>query len=303
MKSALATENEARSRTAGYATLLRIAAAALFLLAVLPASGQDAPSAPSLPYPAKDDYQSYLKYVKDIKASFLDKPHNIGTWEPFADLIQAGRDEGVFQLAKVLRDTMPEAKYGLVDGDFRNPIGLAYLAGRLSLVRRLISLDRGLLELPDAGMESYGLVPLAEAVARDDLAWTKSFLDAGADIDTSYVEYQKGGGGYPKNLFTISKSKAMDDFLAGRKLKTVYLLESPADGSCNDDNVRMRSEPGTQGAVLAKLMKGDKFSVLASTYKRDTIGDYPGCWVKVSFKGQVGWVFEQFVGCDYFDMP
>lgn len=303
MKRAFAIMNEARSRAAGCAPLLRIAAAALIFLAALPASGQDAPSAPSIPYPAKDDYQSYVKYIKDIKSSFLDKPHNLGAWEPFAGLVQAGRDEGVLQLAKVLRDTMPDAKYSLVDGGFENPVNLAYKAGRFDLVKRLISLDKGLLELPDAGMESFGLVPLAEAVTRDDLPWTKAFLDAGASLDTEYVEYQKGGGGYPKNLFTVSKSKAMDDLLASRKLKTAFVLESPADGSCNDDNVRMRSEPGTQGAVLAKLMKGDKFSVLASTYKRDTIGDYPGCWVKVSFKGQVGWVFQQFVRCDYFDMP
>jgi hypothetical protein len=259
----------------------------------------------AVPYPEKDNYQAYVKYVRDLQAFYnsdADK-QDVFAWEPFSDLVKAGRDEGAFQLAKAMRDTISDGSYAVNSEAFTNPVNLAYKAGRFDLVKRLIGMDSRLAGMHDDYDESQGLTPLATAVANDDIKWAQAFLDAGADLNTEYVEGKKGGGGYPANLFTISKSKAMDDFLAGKKLKTLFVLESPAEGSCNDDNVRMRSEPGTQGAVLAKLMKGEKISVLAVTFKRDTVGDCTSCWVKVSCKGQIGWVFQEFVQCDCFDMP
>jgi hypothetical protein len=264
---------------------------------------QDEQTAP-LPYPGKDNYESYAKFIRDVQAFYA---KNQGTnasfaWEPFRGLVEAGRDEGVYQLAKAMRDAIPDGSYRVSPGAFVNPVNLAYEAGRFDLVKRLIGLDKALAGMCDEGDEGTGLTPLATAVAHDDIKWAQAFLDAGASLGTGNVESVKGGETYPVNLFTISKSKAMDDFLAGKDLSTVFVLASPVDGSCNDDNVRLRSGPSAQGAVLAKLMKGDKFSVLATTYKRDTIDDYPGHWVKISHKGQIGWIFQEFVECDYFDM-
>jgi hypothetical protein len=278
--------------------------AVILLVSLLPrpAASQDAPSAPPIPYPTKDDYQSYVKYIEDLRASFRDRPSETVAWEPFDGLVRAGRDEGVYQLAKALHDTMPELKYLVVESDFRNPVILAYEAGRFDLVKRLISLDKGLLGYPETTMNSYGRVPLAAAVARGDIAWAQAFIDAGASLDTQYVRASMDEVGYPDNLYTISPSKAMDDFLAGKQVKPLYVLEDPASGNCNDDNVRLRSSPSTQGAVIAKLMRGDRFEVLASTYKRETIGDFNGCWVEVSYKGQKGWIFQQFVKCNFFDL-
>ena len=222
--------------------------------------------------------------------------------ELFAGLVREGRDEGAYQLAKALHDTTPELKYQVVEGDFANPITLAYEAGRLDLVKRLIALDKALLDYPDIVGESFVRVPLAAAVAKGDAEWAQAFLDAGASLDTKYVRPAMDEVGYPDNLYTISPGKAMDDFLASRKLTSLFVLDEPAPGSCNDDDVRLRSAPGAQGEVIGKLMKGDKFSVIASTCKKDTIGGFKGSWVEVSYKGQKGWVFQQFVKCNFFDL-
>lgn len=250
------------------------AAALLFLAwAALGAAAQDAQAAPPIPYPEKDTYDSYVKYVRDIQAFFLNDANKQAFlyWEPFEDLVKAGRDDGVLLVAQVMRDKHPDEDYSAVKGTFRNPISLAYLAGRFDLARRLIAFDKRMVRLHDSFDDGEGREPVAEAVSSDDLQWTQAFLDAGADINTEYVDEARNIGAIPENLLSISRSKAMDDFLLGRKIKTVYAFEQPADGSCNDDNVRMRSDPGLQGKVIGKLMKGDQLVVVAATYKFDVI--------------------------------
>ncbi len=259
---------------------------------------QDKPAAP--PYPSADTYEAYVQYVHGVLGTRSTTA--LFDWEPFECLMQAKRYEGVYQLAKALHDTAPETKYCLGGWRFINPINLAYEAGQFDLVKRLLALDRELVRMSDCDAETFYLEPVATAVVHNDTLWVQAFLDAGADINTDRVKSSRNGT-YPANLFTVSPSKGMDAFLLSKHVATVYTLENPQDGSCNDDNVRLRSDPGLQGTVLGKLMKGDSFKVLATTYKRDSIDGVEACWVKISFKSQVGWIFQSFVACDYFDLP
>jgi len=263
-------------------------------------AAQGAASIP--PYPASDTYDLYVQYVHRVMASSQANSNDYYDWEPFDGLMKAGRYEGVFLLARAMHETAPQLSYCLGGIDFRNPVNLAYEAGQLDLVKRLIGLDRALARMPDQSAEATYLDPLATAVTNNDERWAQAFLDAGASIDTDHVASTRHGG-YPANLLTVSPSKEMDAFLLSKHISTIHTLDSPQDGSCASDNVRLRSDPGLQGKVLGKLMTGDAFSVLATTYKRQTIDSVDGCWVKVSFKGQTGWVFQPFVRCDYFDMP
>jgi hypothetical protein len=282
----------------------------LFAAALIFAAGaaqavaaQDAQAAPPIPYPAKDTYDAYVKYVHDIQAFFLSDANGKAFlyWEPFLDLVKAGRDDGVLLLAQVMRDKHPDEEYQVVKGTFRNPISAAYLEGRFDLVRRLIAFDRRMVRMHETFDDGDSREPLAEAVDKDDIKWAQTFIDEGADVNTTFVNEARNIGAIPENLLSVSRSKAMDDFLIGKGIKTVYTFTEPMDGSCNDDNVRLRSDPGVQGKVIGKLMKGDTLAVLATTYKMDVIDSNGGRWYKVGYKGRIGWVFSQFVECEALD--
>ena len=253
------------------------------------------------PYPLSDTYEGYTQYVKSFSESRSDTNIPID-WEPFRGLIQAKRYDGVYLLTRALHDLAPEKNYCLGGGLFINPINLAYEAKQFDLVLKLIAFDKALVSLPDAGIQAYYLEPLATAVVNNDTRWAEIFLKAGADVNTGYVKNSRNGS-YPANLLTVSPSKEMDEFLLKRNIHSMFVLETPQEGKCNDDDVRLRSDPGVKGKILGKLMKGDTFKVLATTYKLDTIGTLSGSWVEVSFNDQIGWIFEPFVSCDYLDFP
>jgi len=261
---------------------------------------QDQVKIPS--YPSADTYDAYVQYVRAVSGVSQANPNAFYDWEPFRGLMQEKRYEGIYLLAKAMRDTMPNIDYCLGGCSFANSVNLAYEAAQFDLVKKLITLDPHLVQMPDQSPEATYLEPLATAVAQNDIQWAQAFLDSGANINTSNVKSTRNGG-YPANLLTVSPSREMDAFLLSKHISTLFTLEAPQDGICSDDNVRLRSDPGLQGKVIGKLMKNDKFQVIAITYKRESIDSTEGCWVKVSFQNQSGWVFQPFVRCDYFDMP
>lgn len=261
------------------------------------AQAQDNSKLPSLP--STDAYVDYLQFVQSFPSSLSDSAE-LWSWDPFSELFEAKRYEAAYSLARALR-TVPDKRYRL-EGNFRNSINLAYEAGNFELISRLIQLDRTLVSLADESAESTGQEPLAVAVAHNDIVWCDTFLAAGADINTDKVKSSKEGG-YPANLLTISPTKEMTVFLLGKNIRTTFELDTPQEGMCNDDNVRLRSGPGLTGDVVGKMMKNNTCSVLATTYQRDNINSNTSCWLKVSFKGKVAWVFQPFIVCNYFDLP
>ena len=257
--------------------------------------------------PAKDDYAEFVIFAKS--------PHLVpdgidgidASWDPYSELMAAGRFEGVFLLTRAFHDAAPEKDYLCGDSfRFKNPVTLAYKARNFDLVKRLLAVDASLVDKPDYFLESDDADPLAVAVANDDLVWTKTFLDMGSNIKTSYVQHHRAGYGdsiFESNLLTISPSAAMDKLLNDRGLSNEVALDEPAQGDCDDSNVRFRSNASLDGKILATLNKGDAFSILGYTSKIYTIGEYKGRWVKVQFKDQTGWILQPFVHVASDDMP
>ena len=216
--------------------------------AVALVAGKVAVPPPRPTLPQDDSLEEFVQFVQRYKDSQGDTEPD---WDFFRVLMESRRYNAVFLLAEALHDTLPfdpqepAKRYHLGElSSFSNPVTLAYQAGQYDLVRRLMSLDSSFVGLNDFGAESTGIVPLAAAVAANDLTWAKYFVDAGADVQTSYVVNQKGSSSYPINLFTISPSTAMDSFLLSRGVIREYVLpDGPTQGSCNDNDVRIRSEP------------------------------------------------------------
>lgn len=260
---------------------------------------QDQPVVP--PFPREDSYENYCAYVEDFGKT---SPVSGTTfWEPFRPLAAEKRYGAILFLTQALHDRAPEKDYCLAGDTFINPVTVAYQEKQYDLVRALVKFDPKLADMNNFNIRYNGLCPLAETVKNDDQVLTEFLLDAGAQINTEYVESKGEGSGYPTNLLSICPSQAMKKFLLARGIATVCPFQEPLTGKIKDDGVRLRSLPSTQGQVLTKLAQGDELTILGITYENETVGDASGRWVEVRHGDFHGWVFSPFVACNAFDLP
>lgn len=75
-----------------------------------------------------------------------------------------------------------------------------------------------------------------------------------------------------------------------------------ARSTVNDDNVNVRLLPNVSSEKIGSLNKGYVVEILGYSNSKETINDYEGYWLKISFKekpkeyyGLYGWVFSQYV--------
>lgn len=231
------------------------------------------------------------------KDYIFDESHEPGhrgqTW-PFDYLIENGRFEHALMLLKAYKDVDPKTDYKF-DGTFTNPVGLAYRAGRLDIVKQMVALDKRLLDMCNETGSYFGAVPVAYAVSTNDLDTVKYFFSQGADPKTMYVFDRRADIEYESNLFNLSKTKEMDELLTASGTPEAYLYDQPWQTFCVDNRVRVRSAASTESEVLALIDKGQKLSVLGYRFRFETIGEKTDTWFLIDWKGRKAWVFGTFV--------
>lgn len=86
-------------------------------------------------------------------------------------------------------------------------------------------------------------------------------------------------------LITQCKERNSSSAAASKNLR--YVL--PSDG------LRLRAEPSAASAALALIPQGTRLDIDLTNAKAETIGKSSGKWVKASYEGKSGYIFDAYV--------
>jgi hypothetical protein len=138
----------------------------------------------------------------------------------------------------------------------------------------------------------------AEAVSTEDIDLRCSEIykkiTAAADplVKKALIE---DASAYSKSVF-YSYIQAEAEKLAEAKFETDSLF-TVSSGVINDDNVNVRSNPGTHFAVVSQLSSGTAVKALQKTKNTETLSGKTDSWyfIKADSTGSEGWVFGSFL--------
>ena len=72
-----------------------------------------------------------------------------------------------------------------------------------------------------------------------------------------------------------------------------------AEGTVNDNNLRLRDKPGLNGSIPGMLDKGDKVTITERSAKPDQIGNMTSYWYLVRNGSMEGYCYGYFIDLDY----
>ncbi len=66
-------------------------------------------------------------------------------------------------------------------------------------------------------------------------------------------------------------------------------------GTCNDERVRLRSEPSLDSSIFGLLNKEDPFIIFSRSPEKSSIQNLSGYWLYIETEEQRGWIYSPFV--------
>ena len=129
----------------------------------------------------------------------------------------------------------------------------------------------------------------------NNLKWFDFITQLGIGVNEEPYVYGKGyESGYKMNLLTIAKSEQLRSRLL--KLGIEQYAQTSWESHCKDDNVRLRASSSVDSAVLGKLNKGNKFTVIGHTYSFVSLPDGTrGRWVNIVIGDKKYWIWSSYV--------
>ena len=171
-----------------------------------------------------------------------------------------------------------------------NPVIMMIDKGKLKLIPGAIKLNPKWLDARNSTYRGYGLAPVFHAVSTDNLNAVKILVSLGAN-----VKRKISGIGCPSNALSFARSQNMITYLESIGVPSTLLIDPSVSAVCNDNGVRIREKPSTDGEIVGKLENGDKVLLLAATSDEPKVGNSNARWYRVkTVSGTIGWSFGSF---------
>jgi hypothetical protein len=187
------------------------------------------------------------------------------------------------------------------NGEIYNP--LIYLAQNKKYETAKLLLDKYpfLVSLSSSYGDQYtSHSPIKYAISSDSIDMVNLFLLYGSKLSNYFnVRYDP----YPTSDLYFSKSEEMDNFLLNKGI--VPFIEFTYEAFCNNSNVRIRLNPSISSETIGYLNKNDSIKIIGITAKEFLVPSIEKAnrWVKISIKGQYGWVFGNFISSNDWQGP
>ena len=134
--------------------------------------------------------------------------------------------------------------------------------------------------------------PLSLAVQNDDTEMCTMLIAAGANPTTQIWD-----GGLPVNVLSFAKSQSMKEYLKSVGVPLVIQVRGKTNlnGYVWDDNVRFRTGPSAQSAIIRAFKKNEQLSLVGISAPTEIINGQTGHWLWVMDSSKnIGWMWGYF---------